>query len=404
MSMLSSNDYSKYDFSSLKKETCFVIDSNGCIEYVEAKISGILGYSAMELTGNNFREYLFDYNSHGKLPYIIYSSKSLNINLRHKDGHPINVYINLEYSINSEGKINRIFGTLIALPKSKYINPEYTTISKIIDNSKDVLYRYSLSENKIIYLSKSVNKLTGYSAEEILKDKKLLIKRIHPEDLNKYHMKVYSNMDFSKPLVTRVRHKDGHYIWVEDCMTPFLAVDGSLLFIDGACRDISVKIEKDNKLKYLTYHDALSGLYNRNYFEEKLRALDKDLDIPVAIILCDLDNLKIVNDTLGHDKGDQMIAHVGKLLSSIADLNSFAARIGGDEFVVVVKNTSLFTLKQTVINLIDMVEDYNKLLGEYTINMSIGTAYNDHSNGNMQKLFKIADNQMYLNKSIRKAL
>lgn len=392
-----------YDFSSLKKETGFVINSKGYIVYVEAKIFDLLGYTDTELIGKKSSDMVYDKNSLINLLNLVYTTQNLNLNLRHKDGHPVNVYINLDFVKGPDSKLNKIYGVLIE-SRLKAINTEFNTISKIINNSKDVLYRYSFVEKRIIYLSKSVFQLTGFKADDIIENVMLMFKRVHPEDLKKYHRSAYIQTDFTKPLVTRLRHRNGHYIWVEDYMTPIFSDEGSLLFIDGACRDISAKIEKDNKLQYLTYHDALSGLYNRNYFEEKLNFLDKESDTPVAIILCDLDNLKIVNDSLGHDKGDEMIAHVGKLLASMVDVNSFAARIGGDEFVIVIKNASLFSLKQLVNNLVDMIENYNKSLGEYTINMSIGSAFLEHSANNMQKLFKLADNQMYLNKSMRKAL
>jgi len=394
----------KYDFSGLKRETGFIIDSNGYIHFVEAKIFNMLGYTDIELIDKMFKDFLFDSNTLSEITYIPYYSKNIELKLRHKDGHCVNVQAFLEYVHNLDMEFIQVYGTLIEINKPQYFEAEFCTISKIVDNSKDVLYRYSAVKKRLVYISRSVFQLLGYMSEEILDDNLILLNNVHPEDLKKFHRKPGRSFDYSKPIVTRIRHSDGHYIWVEDCATPYFGDDGTLLYIDGACRDITEKVEFEKRLKYLTFHDALTGLYNRNYFEEEFNKLNNELDVPIAIILCDLDNLKIVNDSLGHDNGDQMIIHVGKLLSSLIDKNSFAARIGGDEFVIIVKENTLFDFKQLIATLVKEIDEYNKCLVDYTINMSIGSAYNDHSLNNMQRLFKLSDNQMYLNKSIRKAL
>lgn len=394
----------KYDFGRLRRETGFVIDSNGFIQFVEAKIFNMLGYTDTELTGKSYKEFLYGSDTPDDITYIPYFSKNVELKLKHKDGHCIYVQAFLEYVHNLDMEFIQIYGTLIEINKPKYFETEFCTISKIIDNSKDVLYRFSVIENRLVYLSKSVFQLLGYMSEEILENNLILLKNVHPEDLKKFHRKSGKSFDYSKPIVTRIRHSDGHYIWIEDCATPFFADNGTLQYIDGACRDITEKVEFEKRLKYLTFHDALTGLYNRNYFEEEFNKLNNEIDVPIAIILCDLDNLKIVNDSLGHDNGDQMIIHVGKILSSLIDKNSFAARIGGDEFVIIVKENTLFDFKQLVAALVKEIDEYNKSLVDYTINMSIGSAYNEHSLNNMQRLFKLSDNQMYLNKSIRKAL
>lgn len=393
----------KFDFSNLKKETGFIIDSNGCILFVEKMISRIIGYSNEELINTNYTDYIYDTDNKNEYSFLPHYSKNFDLILRHKNGQPVHVQVALEYLFNMDTEVFQFYGILSQITKPK-IKSELDIISKVVDNSRDVLYRYSITGKKLLFLSKSAFQLIGYMPEEILNDFRLLLKSIHPEDAKRLHGRTSKSFDFSKPVVTRLRHREGYYVFIEDCMTPFYDDNGTLLYVDGACRDITKKVEFEKRLEYLTFHDALTGLYNRNYFEEEFNKLNDSVDVPIALILCDLDNLKIVNDSLGHDNGDQMIIHVGKLLASLIDRNSFAARIGGDEFVIILKNKTFFDLKQLIITLMNEIEEYNKCLIDYAINMSIGSAYNEHSLNNMQRLFKMADTQMYLNKSARKAL
>jgi PAS domain S-box/diguanylate cyclase (GGDEF) domain len=393
----------KFDFSNLKKETGFIIDSNGSILFVEKKISDIIGYSDEELINTSYTDYIYDKESINELSFIPHYSKNFDLSLRHKNGHPVYVQVTLEYQFSMSTEVFQFYGIMSKIIKPQIIS-DLDIISKVIDNSRDVLYRYSVVGKKLLYLSKSAFQLFGYMPEEIISDFRIFLKSIHPEDAKKLHARTVKSFDFSKPVVTRLRHRDGYYVCIEDCMTPYYDENGTLLYIDGACRDITKKVEFEKRLHYLTFHDALTGLYNRNYFEEEFNRLNSEVDIPIALILCDLDNLKIVNDSLGHDNGDQMIIHVGKLLASLVDCDGFAARIGGDEFVIILKNMTFFDLKQLIVMLTNEISEYNKCLVDYSINMSIGSAYNEHSLNNMKRLFKMADTQMYLNKSARKAL
>ena len=106
--------------------------------------------------------------------------------------------------------------------------------------------------------------------------------------------------------------------------------------------DISDRKEAEEKLRFMSFHDALTGLYNRAYFEEEMARLDGGRQYPVSIIACDLDGLKQINDQLGHDAGDRAIKAAAKILG----LHTFrkedvVARIGGDEFIVVLPSVDL---------------------------------------------------------------
>ncbi|MEM5767254.1 MAG: GGDEF domain-containing protein, partial [Bacillota bacterium] len=84
----------------------------------------------------------------------------------------------------------------------------------------------------------------------------------------------------------------------------------------------------------MSYHDALTGLYNRAYFEKQLRTLAENKQLSVGMMMCDVNELKYVNDTIGHHAGDLLIVAAARAIKQAIGVNATVARIGGDEFAV----------------------------------------------------------------------
>ena len=165
--------------------------------------------------------------------------------------------------------------------------------------------------------------------------------------------------------------------------------------------DITERKWAEERLRFLSMHDPLTNLYNRMFFETELMRLSKGRQLPISIIVCDLDNLKLVNDTYGHKAGDQIIKQTATLLSSCFRSEDIVARLGGDEFAVIIPNLDVDKVKQIIQRLRDRITSYNQSLlsnqpGK-TINLSIGSA-TALVGTEMEALFKAADKRMYLEK------
>lgn len=165
--------------------------------------------------------------------------------------------------------------------------------------------------------------------------------------------------------------------------------------------DITERKWAEERLRFLSMHDPLTNLYNRMFFETELMRLSKGRQLPISIIVCDLDNLKLVNDTYGHKAGDQIIKQTATLLSSCFRSADIVARLGGDEFAVIIPNLDVDKVEQIIQRLRDRITSYNQSLlsnqpGK-TINLSIGSA-TALVGTEMEALFKAADERMYLEK------
>jgi diguanylate cyclase (GGDEF)-like protein/PAS domain S-box-containing protein len=166
--------------------------------------------------------------------------------------------------------------------------------------------------------------------------------------------------------------------------------------------DITDRKEAEEKLRFMSFHDALTGLYNRAYFEEEMARLSGSRHFPVSIIACDLDGLKQINDQFGHDRGDRAIKAAAKVLS----LHTFrkedvVARIGGDEFVVILPSVDL-NESETIFDRINIgIENFNKSTIDddlyRPISMSMGFSVIQEGES-LEEGYKEADKAMYLNK------
>jgi diguanylate cyclase (GGDEF)-like protein len=220
----------------------------------------------------------------------------------------------------------------------------------------------------------------------------------HPNDVSILYKKMNNELDYSKPIESRWIHKNGNCVWIEDYVTPVYDNNENLIAFEGICRDISDRKALEEKLSCLTYHDSLTGLKNRTFYDKQIEELNTLNNLPVGVIVCDLDNLKVINDTMGHDKGDSMIKSASNLLLEMENEHISISRIGGDEFVILIKNTDKMKVEELCRKVNLLIKNYNSRNQEYPIQISIGYAFAENSFGNIEEIFKIADRNMYTNK------
>ncbi|MGM0759353.1 MAG: MASE3 domain-containing protein [Thermodesulfobacteriota bacterium] len=163
-------------------------------------------------------------------------------------------------------------------------------------------------------------------------------------------------------------------------------------------RDITERKKAEEELRHMSFHDSLTGLYNRNFFEESMTRLQDGRHMPLGILTCDLDGLKFINDTLGHQSGDELLIHTAELLRNTFRSSDVMARIGGDEFAVLVPETDQKTIEKLSQRLRTSVQEYNTHNPRLPLSISIGFAVSNQSSLNMQSLFREADDRMYREK------
>jgi len=162
--------------------------------------------------------------------------------------------------------------------------------------------------------------------------------------------------------------------------------------------------EAKERFEYKSFHDGLTGLYNRNYFSEQMARLGKDLprSAPLSIILIDIDGLKIVNDTLGHKVGDDLLISAAKAISSCFRQVDILARIGGDEFCIILPGVDHKAALAKKNRIAKSVGEYNGDNLAIPLNMSVGVATSQDGTGEtIYDIYQRADENMYEYKLIQ---
>ncbi|MCF8024763.1 MAG: diguanylate cyclase [Desulfobacteraceae bacterium] len=162
--------------------------------------------------------------------------------------------------------------------------------------------------------------------------------------------------------------------------------------------DITERKKAEENLRRMGFRDSMTNLYNRNFFEEEMNRLQDGRHSPIGIIICDVDGLKFINDTLGHQSGDEIVINIADILQKNFRASDIVARVGGDEFAILLPGVDQDIAEKLVRRLRRAVEDHNNTNPGLPVSLSIGYAVSPKQPVDMQALFREADDRMYRDK------
>lgn len=165
-----------------------------------------------------------------------------------------------------------------------------------------------------------------------------------------------------------------------------------------AITDLSQIVDLKKEIDYLKYHDRLTGLYNRTYFEKEVLEFNQKDNYPIAIILGDVNGLKMTNDVFGNRKGDQILITVANIFSLACHDKDILVRYGGDEFAAIMPNTDLEATQRTVKNILDLCAMEH--CGHAKISLSIGYSCQENVANSLSEAVNTAEDYMFRNKML----
>jgi diguanylate cyclase (GGDEF)-like protein/PAS domain S-box-containing protein len=210
----------------------------------------------------------------------------------------------------------------------------------LVEHIPAVVYLDPVDENsESIYVSPQVVELLGIEQDEWLNDPYAWRHHVHPEDIDRAWDEYRHAYNAHEPLNHEYRmvHEDGSVRWVLEQAYPIDDEKGDPWLIQGVIFDITERKLAEEQVAFLAYHDKLTGLPNRALFEEMLEAAisrARRHDLGVGVIYLDLDNFKLVNDSLGHHAGDNLLKQLAERLRGCTRETDLVARQGGDEFLL----------------------------------------------------------------------
>jgi len=275
-----------------------------------------------------------------------------------------------------------------------------------------VVYKAETGQHgRWLYVSPQIEGLLGYTPEEWLADPKLWWERIHPDDRDQVladeEAILVSAGTKSEAAQYRMVTRDGRTIWVSDDASVIKNGSGASLYWSGILSDITDRKVLEEQLKHQAFHDPLTGLANRALFvdrvEHALARGERD-GMRVAVLFVDLDDFKTINDSLGHNGGDEvLVAVAGRLRECFRPGDTFA-RFGGDEFAILVEDTSLSNATSVAYRIVDALGEPFSIGGrEVMIHASVGIEFAEAQGTRTDELLRNADVAMYVAKGKGKA-
>jgi diguanylate cyclase (GGDEF)-like protein/PAS domain S-box-containing protein len=190
--------------------------------------------------------------------------------------------------------------------------------------------------------------------------------------------------------------RTGQEVPVEISLSPIRHTGGDVAGAVIIIRDYTEKKAKQRQIEYLSYHDALTGLYNRRFIEDALNDLDTAENLPLSLIAIDVNGLKLTNDAFGHEMGDQLLKTVVSILRAICRPDDIIGRMGGDEFCILMKRTNeeqAAAFKQKLLDEVSCLK-----LDPIVVSLAIGYAVKSAQEQDIKAILKVSDNHMYQDK------
>ncbi len=277
----------------------------------------------------------------------------------------------------------------------------------IIDFLPDATFAID-KESKVIAWNKAIEDLTGIKKEDILgkgdyeyaipfhgERRPILIDYIVgdlPEPEKQYNVIEKKGNNLVVELEVTLNGKNVH-LWIE--ASPLLDGNNKIIGAIESLRNITDIKNVEKELRYISFHDNLTGLYNRAYFEEELKRLNRSRQLPLSIIVADINGMKLVNDAFGHNIGDRLLKHATRIIKKSCRADDILARWGGDEFIILLPATRTKEAQEVIDRILFNCE---RARFKIPISISMGSATKINPRTRISTVLKKAEDTMYGNK------
>ncbi len=272
--------------------------------------------------------------------------------------------------------------------------------SVLLSNLPGMAYRCAYDQNWTMqFVSPGCFELTGYLPDELINNNAIAFNDIicpeYREPVwieSKEHLSAHENNQYEYEILTA----SGERKWVLDINQGVLDDAGRIVALEGIIVDITKSKLQFLQIQYLSNHDQLTGLHNRQYYDNAKKTMDQDASLPLSVVFVDINGLKLVNDAFGYDIGDKMIQTTAAVLKSCVLPHEIIARIGGDEFGMLLPHTDARACAERMLALKQAFDEHNARLSDRTliINLSIGGSTKISSKDDLAEVVKDAEANM----------
>jgi diguanylate cyclase (GGDEF)-like protein/PAS domain S-box-containing protein len=383
-------------------------DNEGRLQFVNDRFCEMVGYDREELiglAGERLLAYPEDVavmreKTGLRLRHI---ADQYEVRIRRKDGTVIWIEIGGAPQVDAEGNVVGSIGVHNEVTERRMaeeaLRDSEARYRLMAENSTDMISRTS-NRGILLYASDACRRLLGYEPSELIG--RLFYDFIFEPDREEVrHLSALIHESGPTTFAYRVEKKDGSLVWFETTSRSVRdAITGEIREVVGVSRDVTERKRVEEHIEYQAYHDALTGLPNRRLFRDRLTvalAHARRLKHPLAVMFLDLDRFKVVNDTLGHSIGDEFLRAVAIRLQSALREEDSVARMGGDEFTVLLADLKTSNDAAKIAQkVLDTVAQPLQIDGtELFLTTSIGIALFPSDGDTAEALLANADHAMY---------
>lgn len=370
------------------------MDEDGQIESANAAVERTFGWSTDALLGKDM-SFLCTDDAGGEGNYIrhylttgesaLMGQGPVELNGRHKDGLVFPIELSLS-EVLTEGK--RLFIAILRdITKRKetehQLHETEQRLLNIADNIQGIVFQRQVNPEGVMrfsYVSEGSRSVLGMDPEDLINDGDMFLDLMDPGDRGAYLDAMRRSADTLEAMESDLKfvNRHGEERWLREWSRPRRALDGSTVW-DGVALDVTDRKRAEEELTFLAYYDPLTGLGNRSLFIERFsraKGFAARIDAWVAVLSLGLDRFTIINATLGHSKGDQVLLAVARRIQETVDIGDLLCRAGGDRFLLMLTGvTCNEDIEQAVRHILTRFEEPLTVEGkDLDVTVSIGAA------------------------------
>ena len=421
-------------------------DREGNFIMINPEGAKLFGYNSLEdILGKNIAQHFY-YAPEERKKYLKELEKNkgdlkdFELTLKRKDGSPLIISDTSHFYYSEDGNIAGVEGIFVDITERKQsekiqkvlyniskaanskisFNQLYPVIHKklgtiidtanfyiaLVDEKEDKIFfpyhQDEMDDNFPVMKFSTTNTLTTYvikTGRPLLNNNKQYNEMVAQGIITPMGSTTPQNIWLGVPL--KIEDKTIGAMAVQNYNNPNPHTEKDIKLMEFVSEQIATAIERkqaEERIKHLSFHDALTGLYNRAYFEEELERYNFPRYYPLSMVILDVNGLKVINDTFGQHEGDKLLQHLSQTLVSVSRQGDILARIGGDEFAIILPST---TSEQThsFCERIKKACQQDKIKPIYLrLNISLGYATQEGEYKDINSLLKTADRKMYQDK------
>jgi diguanylate cyclase (GGDEF)-like protein/PAS domain S-box-containing protein len=317
---------------------------------------------------------------------------------RRTDGTLVTVLVTSTPVFDDGGALMAVIGVSTDITERRRAEDTAQAMAAIVASAVDAIYTMTLDEETILTWNGGAERLYGYPADAIIGQCAQLLRSPDGVPAAAIRAKLTAGDTISE-FETVHRRRDGSNIEVSATVSPIFGPNATVIALSVISRDISDRLRLEQELIRQALHDGLTGLPNRSLLTDRLSQALADAarrGVPVAVLFCDLDQFKTVNDANGHHIGDEILIQVARRLRAVIRPSDTVARFGGDEFVIICEDADGDEAQRIADRISVTLSDPIVIGGQRLyVSASIGIAVTPPLEADAETLLRCADAAMY---------